>query len=141
MNYQNFHLVVVDRFFQGMGIKPFLKKSSWMKGRSIYAKERNILKEIYISQRNIEYYNIRDSDFQSTLQIYLPRLGRKSKISDCNFFLPIMAEAALRHFRYHCIFGHFNKHPSALKKFVKLSSQQLLRQVLLLLRLILKFRM
>ena len=57
-----------------------------MKGRSIYAKERNILKEIYISQRNIEYYNIRDSDFQSTLQIYLPRLSRKSKISDCNFF-------------------------------------------------------
>ena len=89
----------------------------------------------------MQYYNIRDSDFQSTLEIYLPRLSRKTKISDCNVFLPIMAEAALRHFRYCYIFCPFNKNPSALKKCEKFSCQQLLLQLLLLLYLLLKFRM
>ena len=74
--------MVVDRYLQAIEVKPFKKKSSWIKGWSIYAKQRNILKEIYSSQRNIQYYSIHHRDFQSSLEIYLPRLNRTTKIYD-----------------------------------------------------------
>ena len=39
--------MVVDRSFQGMGVKPFQKKSSRVKGRNIYAKQKVVLKKVY----------------------------------------------------------------------------------------------
>ena len=75
-----------------MGEKTFQKISSWVKGQSIYAKQKIVLKEIY----NITiYYNI-----SKVLEkfIYLGFVERpKFQIV---IFLAIMAEAALRHFHY-----------------------------------------
>ena len=53
----------------------------------------------------MQYYNIHHTDFKSTLEIYLPRLCRKTKISGCIylfifFFSPVMAKTDLRHFYY-----------------------------------------
>ena len=63
-----------------MGVKPFQKKPYCVKGRSVYVKQKNS------SQRNIQYYNIHHTGFESALEIYLPRLCGKTKISDSNFF-------------------------------------------------------
>ena len=75
-----------------MGEKKFQKISSSVKGQSIYAKQKIVLKEIY----NITiYYNI-----PKVLEkfIYLGFLERpKFQIA---IFVAIMAEAALMHFHY-----------------------------------------
>ena len=76
-----------------MGEKTFQKISSWVKGQSIYAKQKIVIQEIY----NITiYYNI-----SKVLEkfIYLDFVERP-KFQIVIFFLPIMAEAALRHFHY-----------------------------------------
>ena len=85
----------------------------------------------------MQYYKIHHIDFKSTLEIYFLEIYFLER-PRLYFFLPIMP---WRPFHYECIFGPFNENPHGLKKFEKFSSQQLLLQVLLLLRLLLKFRM
>ena len=96
-----------------------------MQKKEIYSKKYIFLKEI----QNITIFVI--VTFKVPYKFICLGLVERAKFQIV-IFLPIMADAALRHCRYYCIFGPFNKNPSALKKFEKLSSQQLLLQVLLI---------
>ena len=90
LNYQNFQ--VRRQVFPGNGSAEggLGLKQHHFKKNPTGSKRRVFIQNKKSSQRNIQYYNIHHIDFKSTLEIYFPRLSRKTKISDCNFFLPIM---------------------------------------------------